>query len=203
MEEFEEFYLATKDRVYRTVLAAASNDQPALEGYHCHGVFTYAVLDALGAADVNGDGTEDFITGAGVGGAPLVVVFDGVTQTVLRIFYAYDPAFRGGVNVAAADVTGDGVPDAESVDELNVRAQSRCLLARDSQLVGGRAEQRRGDEVAAAVGQRGAQHQPDALQAPTLQRRHRLRSRGAALRLGAGKVTKVDCVRTLYSPFPR
>jgi hypothetical protein len=65
----------------------------------------------VAVADMNGDGVQDFITGAGVGGAPLVVVFDGVDQTVLRIFYAYDPAFRGGVNVAAADVTGDGVPD--------------------------------------------------------------------------------------------
>ena len=41
----------------RTVLSASTEDAPALEGYHGHGVFTYVVLDGLGAADTNGDGT--------------------------------------------------------------------------------------------------------------------------------------------------
>ena len=41
----------------RTVLSASTDDAPALEGYRGHGVFTYAVLDALGAADTNGNGT--------------------------------------------------------------------------------------------------------------------------------------------------
>ena len=39
----------------RAILAASSSDQMALEGYQGHGVFTYAVLDALStAADRNG-----------------------------------------------------------------------------------------------------------------------------------------------------
>jgi hypothetical protein len=33
----------------------------------------------------------------------------GVTE--VANFYAYDPAFKGGVGVAAGDVTGDGVAD--------------------------------------------------------------------------------------------
>ncbi|MGH6826257.1 caspase family protein [Methyloceanibacter sp.] len=41
----------------RTVLSASTEDAPALEGYRGHGVFTYAVLDALGAADTSGNGT--------------------------------------------------------------------------------------------------------------------------------------------------
>jgi hypothetical protein len=40
----------------RTVLSASTDDAPALEGYRGHGVFTYAVLDALGTADANKDG---------------------------------------------------------------------------------------------------------------------------------------------------
>ncbi|MER8823055.1 caspase family protein [Mesorhizobium sp. M0991] len=40
----------------RTILSAATDDQPAIEGYRGHGVFTYAVLQALGAADGNADG---------------------------------------------------------------------------------------------------------------------------------------------------
>ena len=40
----------------RTVLSASTDDAPALEGYRGHGVFTYAVLQALGDADTNKDG---------------------------------------------------------------------------------------------------------------------------------------------------
>jgi WD40 repeat protein len=40
----------------RTFLTATTDDAPALEGYHGHGVFTYALLDALDHADVNHDG---------------------------------------------------------------------------------------------------------------------------------------------------
>ncbi|MFX8645089.1 hypothetical protein ABTM18_20385, partial [Acinetobacter baumannii] len=62
-------------------------------------------------ADINGDGVDDIITGALSGGGPHVQVFDGTDLHVLRSFFAYDPGFRGGVQVAAGDVTGDGIAD--------------------------------------------------------------------------------------------
>lgn len=37
----------------RTVLSAATDEAPALEGYKGHGVFTYALLDALNRSDTN------------------------------------------------------------------------------------------------------------------------------------------------------
>ncbi|MEH2567741.1 caspase family protein [Bradyrhizobium sp. AZCC 2289] len=40
----------------RTFLTATTDDAPALEGYRGHGVFTYALLDALEQADVNKNG---------------------------------------------------------------------------------------------------------------------------------------------------
>jgi hypothetical protein len=40
----------------RTFLTATTDDAPALEGYHGHGVFTYAILDALEHGDVNKNG---------------------------------------------------------------------------------------------------------------------------------------------------
>lgn len=40
----------------RTFLTATTDDAPALEGYRGHGVFTYALLEALDHGDVNGNG---------------------------------------------------------------------------------------------------------------------------------------------------
>ena len=68
----------------------------------------------MAAADVTGDGIAELITGAGPSGGPHVRVFavDGANLTELTGFYAYDPTyFLGGVHVAAADVTGDGIAE--------------------------------------------------------------------------------------------
>jgi hypothetical protein len=59
------------------------------------------------------DRPADIVTGAGPGGGPHVKVFDGAsvaagTPEVLQSFYAYGPAFAGGVFVAVGDVNGDG-----------------------------------------------------------------------------------------------
>lgn len=61
----------------------------------------------VGTGDINGDGVDEVITGAGRGGGPHVVVFraDG---TVMESFLAFDNAIKNGLKVAAGDVTGDG-----------------------------------------------------------------------------------------------
>jgi hypothetical protein len=55
---------------------------------------------SVGAADLDGDGKAEILTGAGVGGAPRVEVFRASDLAVLRSFYAFDPGLRGGVTVA-------------------------------------------------------------------------------------------------------
>jgi len=65
---------------------------------------------SLASADVNGDGAGEIISGAGPGGGPHVRIFqqDG---TPIGGFMAYTSTFRGGVNVAAGDIDGDGRAD--------------------------------------------------------------------------------------------
>jgi hypothetical protein len=61
-------------------------------------------------ADVNNDGVDDYVVGAGPGGAAIVKVFDGKTNAEIVAFDAY-PAFSGGVYVAAGDFDKDGFAD--------------------------------------------------------------------------------------------
>ncbi|HQO11243.1 MAG: FG-GAP repeat protein [Parcubacteria group bacterium ADurb.Bin115] len=62
---------------------------------------------SLAAGDINGDGQMEIIIGAGKGGGPQVMVFSFEGKVLLN-FFAYDKNFRGGVNVAAGDINGDG-----------------------------------------------------------------------------------------------
>jgi hypothetical protein len=71
--------------------------------------FTGGVFVATG--DVDGDGVPDIIAGAGAGGGPRVTVFSGTDGTELESFFAFEETFNRGVNVAAADFTGDGKAD--------------------------------------------------------------------------------------------
>lgn len=63
----------------------------------------------VAAADLNGDGVQEIVTGPGAGGGPEVRVYDGQTFTLLGSFYAFDPTFRGGVTVAAGELNGKAV----------------------------------------------------------------------------------------------
>lgn len=65
----------------------------------------------VATADLDGDARADIIT-APMSGSPHVRVFNGSGEAILTPgFFAFDKKFRGGANVAAGDVTGDGIPD--------------------------------------------------------------------------------------------
>ncbi|MBL8768111.1 MAG: DUF4394 domain-containing protein [Planctomycetes bacterium] len=69
----------------------------------------------VASADFNADGLADIVAAPGKG-APEVFVLDGANAgiplpTAIGTFLAFSPKTKGGVRVAAGDVTGDGVPD--------------------------------------------------------------------------------------------
>jgi hypothetical protein len=69
---------------------------------------------ALG--DLNGDGHDDMIFGAGPGGSPRVLALDGQaaiagSEVPLANFFAGDTSSRNGVRVASEDYDGDGFGD--------------------------------------------------------------------------------------------
>jgi hypothetical protein len=65
----------------------------------------------VAVGDVDGDGKADIITGAGPGGGPHVKVFSGADNHLITQYAAFDPSYRGGVYVAAGDITGTGKAD--------------------------------------------------------------------------------------------
>ena len=72
---------------------------------------TFAGGVFVDVGNFNDDQFADIVTGAGPGGGPHVKVFSGKDDSLLGEFFAYDAAFRGGVQVTVADLTDDGISD--------------------------------------------------------------------------------------------
>ena len=71
--------------------------------------FTGGVFVAVG--DIGNDGIFEVATGAGLGGAPVLAIWDPFTGNLITQFMAYAEVFTGGVCVAINDANGDGIAD--------------------------------------------------------------------------------------------
>jgi uncharacterized repeat protein (TIGR01451 family) len=115
------------DGVKDSVAAAGPGGGPhvkVFDGQNGNVIASFYAYDAnfrggvnVAVGDLDGDGNNELITGAGAGGGPHVKAFalnfiDGLaTPQEVASFFAYDSSFRGGVSVAAGDVNGDGAFD--------------------------------------------------------------------------------------------
>ena len=65
----------------------------------------------VGAGDVNGDGVDEILLGAGEGGGPRFQVYDSTGTFLLFDEFAFEQSARSGVRVAAGDYNFDTVDD--------------------------------------------------------------------------------------------
>ncbi|PIT95219.1 hypothetical protein COT98_00695 [Candidatus Falkowbacteria bacterium CG10_big_fil_rev_8_21_14_0_10_39_9] len=64
----------------------------------------------VAVGDVNGDGQNEIVTGAGAGGGPEIRVFD-IYGKLLKKFMAYDKTMKTGVKVIVEDINSDGIDE--------------------------------------------------------------------------------------------
>ena len=77
------------------------------------------------------------VTGADAGGQPVVRVYDAQSGAMRMAIMPYAASFRGGVRVAAADVTGDGFADIITVPGPGMQAIVRVFNGRTGMAIAG------------------------------------------------------------------
>jgi hypothetical protein len=91
---------------------------------------------SLSVADLDGNGSKEIIIGAGAGGGPQVRIFNRDGRLLTGGFFAYDRNFRGGVNVAAIDLNGDGTNEIITGAGIGGGPQVR-IFDRNGKVLGG------------------------------------------------------------------
>lgn len=64
----------------------------------------------VAVGDVNGDGRNEIVTGAGAGGGPEIRIFD-IYGKLIKKFMAYDKTIKTGVKVIVEDINNDGIDE--------------------------------------------------------------------------------------------
>lgn len=103
------------DPQFETIIGGGVGNVPRLQFYQdddlVKNFYVYSSAFRGGidvaAGDINGDGIDEVITGAGKGGPPQVKVFNA-SGTKLNDFPTFSETVKNGIKVASGDVNGDG-----------------------------------------------------------------------------------------------
>ena len=87
--------------------------------------------------DIDADGRDEIIVGAGTGGGPQIRVFESDGQVKPIQFFAFHPDSRTGVDVAAGDVDGDGKDEIAVSQLANGEAWVKVYRYDDGQTIMG------------------------------------------------------------------
>lgn len=101
---------------------------------------------SLAIGDTNGDGFDEFIIGSGPGSEPTVSIFNYNGQLIKK-FLAYDKKFRGGVNLAVANLDNNDQAEIMTAPASQGNAQVKIFdsngklqkkfIAADKKFIGG------------------------------------------------------------------
>ncbi|MCH7492310.1 VCBS repeat domain-containing M23 family metallopeptidase [Patescibacteria group bacterium] len=103
------------DGIDEIIVSAGPGGGPQIRAFKMDGTLMaqfFAYLETfrggvkVASADLDGDGIDEIITGAGMGGGPHVRIFNRQGELQSQ-FFAYAPGFRGGIDVAAYEATNE------------------------------------------------------------------------------------------------
>ena len=119
------------DEVDEVIVGSANGHPPRVRVYTGDGTLLTEFLAYgesftggvhLTTCDLDANGKDEIITGAGFGGGPHVMVYDYLGIPFLSDgFFAYDEAYHGGVKVACGDVDGNKLNEIITITDLRTQ----------------------------------------------------------------------------------
>jgi len=89
----------------------------------------------VAVGDIDGNGENEVVTSTREGGVPTIKVFDVEGNNLGWDFDAYDPGFRGGINIAVGDIEGDGLYEIAIAPISSGGPNIRIFGLRDGQII--------------------------------------------------------------------